>query len=72
MIELTTLTDGGQPASLVADKLIAFFDLAQESLLVAIYDIRVDDATEARVRDALRRAVERGVEVRLVYELEEP
>ena len=37
-IELTTLRDGGQPASLVADKLIAFFDAAQHTLDVAIYD----------------------------------
>ena len=72
VIAVTTLRDGGQPASDTADALVAFFDGAERSLLAAVYDIRVDDATEAQVRAALQRAVGRGVEVRLVYELETP
>lgn len=71
MIELRTLRDGGQDPAEIADALIAFFDGARESLHVAIYDIRVSDEVEARARDALRRAVERGVDVQLVFELEE-
>lgn len=71
MIELRTLRDGGQDPREIADALIGFVDAAERSLHGAIYDIRLSAATEARVRDALRRAVERGVDVRLVYELEE-
>jgi phosphatidylserine/phosphatidylglycerophosphate/cardiolipin synthase-like enzyme len=71
MIEVRTQRDGGQTAASVADALIGFFEAATASLHIAIYDIRVGDAIEARVRDALRRAVERGVEVRLVYEVDD-
>ncbi|MFN8221995.1 MAG: phospholipase D-like domain-containing protein [Gaiellales bacterium] len=72
MIELTTLRDGGQSAESIAQRLFAFLEAATTSLDIAIYDIRVRAALEEQGRDILRRAVARGVKVRLVYELEEP
>ena len=70
-IELRTLTDGGQRAEDVAADLIAFFEAARTSLDIAIYDIRLGEEIERRGREALERAHERGVDVRLVYELED-
>lgn len=70
MIDVTTLTDGGQTAEAMADALFGFLDKAEHSLDIAIYDIRIREAIEQRCRDVLRGAVERGVKVRLVYELE--
>ena len=72
VIELVTLRDRGQDAHDVADRLIELFAGARESIHAAVYDIRVSDEVEARGRAELRRAAEeRGVEVRLVYELED-
>jgi phosphatidylserine/phosphatidylglycerophosphate/cardiolipin synthase-like enzyme len=71
VIEVHTLTDGGQTAEQVADALIAMIGAATSSLDLALYDIRVRAETEARGRAALEAAVERGVALRLVYELEE-
>jgi phosphatidylserine/phosphatidylglycerophosphate/cardiolipin synthase-like enzyme len=72
VIHVHTLRDGGQDPAEVADALIAFFAGAQESIHAAVYDIRVSDEMEARGRAALRRAAEeRGVDVKLVFELEE-
>jgi len=72
VIELTTLRDGGQTAAHVSTKLFAFLEAAETSLDIAIYDIRVGRTIEEQGRGVLARAVERGVDVRLVYELEEP
>jgi phosphatidylserine/phosphatidylglycerophosphate/cardiolipin synthase-like enzyme len=71
VIDVRTLTDGGQTPESVADQLIAFFDGATSSLHAAVYDVRVEGVTEARGQAALRAAHERGVDIRLVYELEE-
>jgi phosphatidylserine/phosphatidylglycerophosphate/cardiolipin synthase-like enzyme len=70
LIEVRTLRDGGQTAEEIAEALFGFLDGAEHSLDIAIYDIRIREAIEQRGRDVLRRAVERGVKVRLVYELE--
>jgi phosphatidylserine/phosphatidylglycerophosphate/cardiolipin synthase-like enzyme len=70
-IQLVTLTDGGQDPAEIATALIAFFSDAQTSLHAAVYDIRVSDQIEARGRAELRRAEARGVDVRLVFELED-
>lgn len=71
MIEVHTLTDGGQTAEQVADALIAMIASTRSSLDLALYDIRVRAETEARGREALEAAVDRGVAVRLLYELED-
>ena len=70
MIELHTLTDGGQSAPDIARKLAAFLEPAGKTLELALYDVRLEDDTAAIVRDALVGAHERGVHVRLIYNLE--
>ena len=71
-IELRTLTDGGQRPADVARELAAFLGAAQTSLDIAVYDVRFEtDAGRTRARDAPRRA-QRGVAVRLVYNLDHP
>jgi phosphatidylserine/phosphatidylglycerophosphate/cardiolipin synthase-like enzyme len=66
-LDAWTLTDGGQPAEAVAERLVAFLGLARESLDLALYDVRLPGAVGDAVADALREAVARGVAVRLLY-----
>ena len=47
MIEIRTLTDGGQTALQIADEIAAFLAESRRSLDIALYDIRVDGAEEA-------------------------
>jgi phosphatidylserine/phosphatidylglycerophosphate/cardiolipin synthase-like enzyme len=49
----------------------AFLDAARESLDIALYDLRLHDETADVVRGALVGASERGVTVRLAYNLDE-
>src|SRR6478672_10333176 len=70
-IQVHTLTDGGQTSLDVARKIAAFVDVARETLELALYDIRLKDETGDIVRDALVGAHERGVHVRLVYNIDE-
>jgi len=70
LIEVHTLTDGGQASLDVARMIAAFVAEARESLELALYDLRLHDDTADVVRDALAAAQERGVNVRLVYNLE--
>ena len=71
LIQVHTLTDGGQTSLDVARKIAAFVDEARETLELALYDIRLHDETADIVRGALVGAHERGVNVRLVYNLDE-
>jgi phosphatidylserine/phosphatidylglycerophosphate/cardiolipin synthase-like enzyme len=71
MIHVHTLTDGGQTSLDVAQKIAAFVSGARETLELALYDIRLEDGTDDIVRDALVGAHNRGVHVRLVYNLDE-
>ena len=70
MIDLHTLTDGGQTAVDVARMIAAFVAPTRETLEVALYDVRLHDDTADIVRDALVGAHQRGVHVRLLYNLE--
>jgi phosphatidylserine/phosphatidylglycerophosphate/cardiolipin synthase-like enzyme len=70
-IQVHTLTDGGQTSLDVARKIAAFVDVARETLELALYDIRLHDETADVVRAALVGAHERGVHVRLVYNVDE-
>ena len=70
LIDVRTLTDGGQRSLEVARWLAEFVSAAQESLELALYDIRLHDETADVVRGALVGAHERGVNVRLVYNLD--
>ena len=71
LIHVHTLTDGGQTSLDVAQKIAAFVNGARETLELALYDIRLEDGTDDIVRDALVGAHDRGVHVRLVYNLDE-
>jgi phosphatidylserine/phosphatidylglycerophosphate/cardiolipin synthase-like enzyme len=72
LIELHTLTDGGQPALDVARTLAGFLEGANRTLDIAIYDIRLENGTDDILRDALVGRHERGVGVRLLYNLDRP
>jgi phosphatidylserine/phosphatidylglycerophosphate/cardiolipin synthase-like enzyme len=71
LIQVHTLTDGGQTSLDVAHMIAAFIELARETLELAHYDIRLEDGTGEIVRGALVGAHERGVHVRLVYNVDE-
>jgi phosphatidylserine/phosphatidylglycerophosphate/cardiolipin synthase-like enzyme len=60
------LTDGGQLASVMLDRLVAFIDVAQHSLDLAVYDVHLDVGGD-RLISALAAAEARGVQVRAVY-----
>jgi phosphatidylserine/phosphatidylglycerophosphate/cardiolipin synthase-like enzyme len=70
-IHVQTLTDGGQTSLDVARKIAAFVDEARETLELALYDLRLREETADIVLGALVGAHERGVNVRLVYNLDE-
>jgi phosphatidylserine/phosphatidylglycerophosphate/cardiolipin synthase-like enzyme len=69
-IEVITLTDGGQPAEQIARRVAGFIEPARESLELALYDVRLPDPVGSIVADQLRAAAERGVKVRLVYNVD--
>jgi len=68
-VELTTLTDGGQPAARIAAQIAAYLNDAKESLDLALYDVRLESDSGALVLAALLAAHQRGIRVRLVYNL---
>src|SRR6185369_15048671 len=69
-IELRTLTDGGQTAETVAGWIADFVDSAQRSLDIAQYDFHLGPETSPRVASAITRAADRGVAVRIVYDVD--
>jgi phosphatidylserine/phosphatidylglycerophosphate/cardiolipin synthase-like enzyme len=69
-LELRTLTDGGQSAEKVAGWLVDFVAAAQRTLDVALYDVRLPGGVGDTVAGALRDAASRGVEVRLLYNVD--
>src|SRR6266540_2049769 len=71
LIQVHTLTDGGQTSLDVARLVAGFLEPARETLELALYDVRLEDETADVVRGALVGAHERGVHVRLVYNLDE-
>ncbi len=72
MIELRLLRDGGQTAAAVAEDVGTFLDGARQTLDLALYDIRLRDAEAERIRGALVAASQRGVRVRLLYNIDHP
>jgi len=70
VIQLRTLTDGGQTALEIARLLASFLERAEHTLDIAIYDLGLGPETEEIVVGALTAAAERGVRVRLMYNLE--
>jgi len=69
-IELRTLTDGGQPAEETAHALAGFLAAAGSSLEIAIYDLHLPPPLGGIVHGALAAAADRGVAVRLAYNLD--
>jgi phosphatidylserine/phosphatidylglycerophosphate/cardiolipin synthase-like enzyme len=70
VIEVRTLRDGGQTATEVAGEIVEFLDAATRSLDLAHYDFHLAEETAALVGGAIRRAHERGVAVRIAYNLD--
>jgi phosphatidylserine/phosphatidylglycerophosphate/cardiolipin synthase-like enzyme len=68
--ELRPLTQGGQTADEIAHEVAAFLEPAQRSLDLALYDVRLPSPTADTVKDALIAAAERGVAVRLAYNVD--
>jgi phosphatidylserine/phosphatidylglycerophosphate/cardiolipin synthase-like enzyme len=71
-VELTTLTDGGQSPADVAREVATFLNAARETLDLALYDVRVETPGAALVLAALLAAHQRGVAVRLLYNVDHP
>ena len=69
-VEVRTLTDGGQPAEQTAHALADFFAAAERTIEIAVYDVNLPPDLVAIVGDALRAAEQRGVAVRLAYNLD--
>jgi phosphatidylserine/phosphatidylglycerophosphate/cardiolipin synthase-like enzyme len=71
-IAIETLTDGGQRPADVARGIAAFLGEARTSLELALYDVRFETDAGALVLAALLAAVQRGIEVRLLYNVAHP
>jgi phosphatidylserine/phosphatidylglycerophosphate/cardiolipin synthase-like enzyme len=71
-IELTTLTDGGQRPADVARGIAAFLAQAERTLDIALYDVRFATDAGALVLASLLAAAQRGVTVRLAYNVAHP
>jgi phosphatidylserine/phosphatidylglycerophosphate/cardiolipin synthase-like enzyme len=71
-IELTTLTDGGQRPADVARGIAHFLSGARHSLDLALYDVRVATDAGALVIASLLAAAQRGVAVRVLYNVDHP
>jgi len=71
-IELRTLTDGGQTPAEIARELATFLGGARESLDLALYDVRFETDAGALVLATLLAAEQRGIRIRLVYNVDHP
>jgi phosphatidylserine/phosphatidylglycerophosphate/cardiolipin synthase-like enzyme len=71
-VEVRTLTDGGQPAEETAHALADFVAATQRTLEVAVYDFHLPPDLDSVVRGALVAAQQRGVAVRLAYNVDHP
>jgi phosphatidylserine/phosphatidylglycerophosphate/cardiolipin synthase-like enzyme len=69
-IRIRTLTDGGQQPAEIARDVAEFLGAAQRSLDLAQYDFHLLPETAAVVGGALREAQERGVAVRIIYNVD--
>lgn len=71
-IELQTLTDGGQRPADIARGIAGFLAASRRSLDIAMYDIRTETDAGALVIASLLSAAQRGVAVRLIYDVAHP
>ena len=67
---LETLTDGGQTPADVARGVASFLAEARKSLEIALYDVRFETDAGGLVLAALLAASQRGVAVRIVYNVD--
>jgi len=70
MLEIRTLTDGGQRPSDVAAAAAHFVEAARESLDFAHYDFHLGPETAGIVGEAIKAAAAKGVRVRFLYNLD--
>jgi phosphatidylserine/phosphatidylglycerophosphate/cardiolipin synthase-like enzyme len=71
-IELTLLRDGGQRAAEIARRIADFLGEARQSLDLALYDVRFETPAGGLVLASLLAAAQRGVTVRLLYNVAHP
>ena len=71
-IELRTLTDGGQSPAEIARELATFIGGARLSLDLALYDVRFETDAGALVLATLLAAHQRGIAIRLAYNVDHP
>jgi phosphatidylserine/phosphatidylglycerophosphate/cardiolipin synthase-like enzyme len=69
-ITIRTLTDGGQQPAEIAHEVAAFLSAAKRSLDLAQYDFHLGEETADVVGGALKEAHERGVKVRVLYNVD--
>ncbi len=69
-MDVHELSDGGQSAEEVAAWVVGFLGGAQRTLELALYDLRLPGPAGDTIAGALRDAAGRGVEVRLLYNVE--
>ena len=72
MIACRTLTDGGQTVTEIAAEIAAFVGAASTSLDLALYDFDLGPEIEQTVAGAIVAATQRGVAVRLAYNVDHP
>ena len=71
MLDVHTLTDGGQTADAMAARVVDWLAGARESLDLALYDVRLPGAPGDAVAGAIRAAHARGVRVRIAFNQDE-
>ncbi|RDI75479.1 PLD-like domain [Gaiella occulta] len=71
-IELRTLTDGGQRPADIARELAGFLGAAVHTLDLALYDVRFESDAGGLVLASLLAAQQRGVAIRLAYNVDHP
>src|SRR6188472_2290883 len=69
-IQIRTLTDGGKQPGEIARFVVGFVDGAERSLDLAQYDFALGAENAAAVGAAIRRAADRGVRMRFVYNVD--
>jgi phosphatidylserine/phosphatidylglycerophosphate/cardiolipin synthase-like enzyme len=66
------LAQGEQSADAVMARLTTFIRAAQQSLDLAVYDMRFSDPLKAELMSALRERAEAGVQIRFCYDGDKP
>jgi phosphatidylserine/phosphatidylglycerophosphate/cardiolipin synthase-like enzyme len=70
VLDVRTLTDGGQAPVDVARQIAGFIEAARSTLDFAHYDFHLDGDTAGVVGGAIKAAAARGVAVRFIYNLD--